>query len=1271
MIFTRPRLLTWTGAAATAALTLSSLAAVTTLSSPTHAAPAASAAAVPAEATQPDFVPAGALRQVLTQPDGTTFRASLSPASSGGLFESNGYSVQRDDEGVWRYVTGRDKSGAVQLSDAAVSADAVPVGLAKRAGRTPTEVDPAEEAVRASIQRQLQVASLQAQQAAAAAGTPRVFKVPALLLATWYDEEKGQSAPQFQAGHDAAYFTKILDGFGGNPTGSMTQFYFEASFGQFLVEVDVFGPYESARSNGDPCYYGGIDDSAGSDTDPIGSTLGVGGGGAVGMALEAVPQANADIGANWDDYDNNGDGNVDFTMIIHSGGDMAATGNPCYTWSHAFQVSLGQGEAAEDLLGLPSGSLARVGIPTSTPGTVVDRVLTIPEYASEVDPLTVGVAVHEMAHAIGEPDYYDTGSTSTGTGDYDVMAGGSYLGSPSGSNPTMFQPASRVFQGWVTPRIVRKDLRGYKLAPRTSLPKKGYKVGQVDKNLLLVPTYQIGLGETDKLGHVWGQDDVYGLVKDPKTGKYVVEGFYVENVSRHARSPRLSAKNPMGSMFDRKSHGSGLVVWHFDYWRQSTTYFAHGNDAQNDPQRYQMDLEEFDRNDNTQELQLNLSRGNPADYLTGAATGITSGTRMLPPGVQVPKGPSQGPIDLSGVSTPVTPGEAEFVVQDNKANKQMTVTVNTDLAGDCKLQLVDPDGNAGDEVDSGGPAAAETLTVKNPKPGTWTAVVADFAACGTWSGRVIFEGATAFVTSGAADTWSHWSKKPTGWAFTNVSGYGNGADMSNEAGGSDSISLDVLDLSKAKDVSPGFVTGKTNRRGGTTGVTVGNFKRLNVPVFSNGGKKPGAVLVTVREGSATGKVVHRKVVRLKAYQRKTVVFRYKARQEGPLRLVTTVDENRKVREKAESNNVQISTLTVGPRKPKVLVVDDDQVLAHEQPVIGALASLGVPYSIATNHPSYHVMKRFSAVIWEAAVDRGAGQLDDKDQKALRKYLDRGGRLMITSNRVFDALSTTEDGARFSAQYLGARIPEGNDTYVVTAPNVATVTRSATLGKGRLKVNPPAARPFVGVAGLAQAGPGVLGSTIKPFGVAKGVARFDRATLRGVQPDGDPAYAGVSVSGDKKHGGFRTVTLGWNIGDNQDAADTVGILKKALKFLQVRTRQYAVRSPQPLVFHNAVRDQVSGRATTVTAIVVGGADKAAPVIYYRRHGRGGFYSAAMRKTGKHTYVATIPGRAFTPEGVEYYIRAGASVSPFGPTSAPLYHGVGVSLPVVKKPLPVKK
>jgi M6 family metalloprotease-like protein len=585
-----------------------------------------------------DFVPPAALAQVLRQPDGTTFHAALTPATQGGLFEVSGYSIARDRSETWRYVTGRDAHGRLQLSDVAVGRSATPpAGVAKHAGRITAKVDPREAAARASIQRQLQIASYQAQVAAAAQGKgPRVFHVPALMLATWYDEDHGQTEPQFQAGHDdPKYFKKLLDGFGGNPRGSVTQFYYEASFGQFLVKVDVYGPYTSDRSRQDPCYYGGQpgDTSDSDDLDVFDDAIGLPGGGALGMALEVVPQANPDIGTDWGKYDNDGDGRVDFTMIIHSGGDMAATGNPCYTWSHALQATLGEGESAETAFGLPHGTLAHSGIPTSDPDVYVDRVLTIPEFASEVDPLTIGVAAHEMAHSLGEPDYYDTSYSSTGTGDHDIMAGGSYLGNPAGSNPSMMNPATRVFQGWLTPKIVHKSLRHYTIKPRTKLPTRKYHHGVPDPNLLLIPTFEVKKGQTDNLGHTWSADDVYGLAKDPKTKKFIVEGFYVENAERTARSGRIERHNSRGSMFDRKLHGSGLMVWHFDYWRQSTTYFAHGNDAQNDPNRYQMDLLEFDQNDNTQDLQLNFARGNPNDYMSGAATGITSGTRQLPPGI--------------------------------------------------------------------------------------------------------------------------------------------------------------------------------------------------------------------------------------------------------------------------------------------------------------------------------------------------------------------------------------------------------------------------------------------------------------------------------------------------------------------------------------------------------------------------------------------------------------------------------------------------------------
>jgi M6 family metalloprotease-like protein len=1235
-----------------------------------------------------DFVPAGELRQVLQQPDGTMFRAVLSPASKGGLFETlTGYSVSKDRSGTWRYVTGRDASGRVVLSDDVAGVDAPPAGVDPYAGRVATEVDPAVAAERESVRRQLQIASREAQIAATASGQtfkPRVFHVPALLFATWWWEEKGQTEPQFQPGHGPAYFKKMLDGFGGNPRGSVTQFYFESSFGQFLVKVDVYGPYVSNRSRQDRCYYGGIDtDTSGGDLDVLDDQLGIGGGGALGMALEAVPQANADIGANWGQYDNDKDGRVDFTMIVHSGGDMAATGNPCFTWSHAMQATLGQGESAETLTGLPHGTLTHSGIPTSTPGTFIDRVLTIPEFASFATPLTIGVAAHEMAHSLGEPDYYDTSYSSVGTGDWDVMSGGSYLGNPAGSNPAIFNPATRVFQGWVTPTIVHRSLKGYRLRPRNELPYKSYHVGQKDPNLLLVPTYEIKVGQTDKLGHEWTADDVYGLAKDKKTGKFVVEGFYVENISRTGKGRKVNKKDPRGMMFDRKTHAGGLAVWHFDYWRQSTTYFAHGNDAQNDPNRYQMDLLEFDRNDNTQDLQLNYGRGNANDLLTAAATGITSGTRKLPPHTQVQTGKPQGPVDVSGLTPPAGTSSDEFVVKDNPNNAKLTATIATDAAGDCKLSLTDPKGATTDEVDSGGPGDPESFTVKNPMPGTWKVNVGDFAGCGSWSGRVIFEGPGGFNTAGSADTWSSWSKKPTGWAFTNVRGVTNGFDISSEAGGSQNITLDILNLKGRRDVSPGFITGVRNADGGTGTLNVGRRNVLSVPVFSNGSKRAGKVGVTIRLGSASGPVVARKSVKLGGYKRKDVRFTYTPRREGETRLVAVVDPRNRIAEASENNQVQPTDLWAGPSKPKVLIVDDDAGLQHERVIAGALASLGVRYAIATAHPSVKLMKRYSAVIWEASVDRYEGQLDIGDRARIKQYLNSGGRLMFTSNRIMDAVGTadstpqqTESGVTFGAQYLGVRIPNGNATYTTTIEHGATVKGLGLLANQKFAINPSPIRPFVGLAGLSQAGAGNLvdgdgnGKTIKPFGTAKGIAQYNKGALDAVQLEKDPAYGGVMVDGDAAHHRFKTVTLGWNIADNSNASATVGVLRSVLKHFRVKLGTYRVKAARPLVYHQPIRDRVSGKRVPITAIVLGRHVKGVKV-YFRRHGGTGFYSAKMKRSGaKGAYLGYIPARAVTPDGVDYYIKVGRgrSYDPLLARSRVLFHGIGVQLPQVKNPLP---
>ena len=1213
--------------------------------------------------------PVGKVVQLLRQPDGSTFRARMVDLAQGGLFETtDGYGVERDSAGTWRYITGW-KGAKPALGDV-VSRGAAPAGLAQHLGRRDTTLTPGQVRVRAAVARSLQTTAEALAPEAARAGGPRVFKVPALMLATWYDEAKGESAPQFHKGTDTtAYFKKLLDGFGGNPYGSVTQYYYEASFGQFLVQVDVYGTYTSAHSVGDPCYYGTPESGEVSITDPVGRQLGLGGLGGIGMAQEALPQA---VDVPWGDYDNDGDGVVDFTMIIHSGGGHEVTGDPCNTHSHQISVS-SLANIATAPLGISAETL-KVGIPTSG-GKFVDRILTIPEFESADSPLTIGVAAHEMAHALGEPDYYDTSYSSVGTGDFDIMSGGSYLGNPSGSNPSMQNPATRVFQKYVTPTIVHGSLRGYTLRPRTALPRSGYRYGQPDPDLLLVPTYEISVGQTDKLGHQWTAEDVYGLAKDPKTGKYVVEGYYVENVSRNARSVKLDQRNPMGSMFDRQMHSGGLAVWHFDYWRQSTTYFGGANDAQSDSNRYQMDLEEFDRNDNTQELQLNHARGNAADLLSAAATGITSGTRMLPPGTRTGTGTPQKPVELSGTTTLLTPAEVPFTVERNPANQSMTVTIASELAGDCKLQLIDPTGHAGTEVDSGSVGDSEELTVKNPQPGTWKAKVSDFALCGSWSGRVVFSGGSksAFSTYGAADTWSNWSKRPTGWAFTNVRGSGNGLETSQESGRQD-ITLDVLDLRGRKDVSPGFIAGRRNARGGTSGITAGRVNAMQVPVFSNGSKAPGTVQVVIHEGSARGPVVARRTVTLGAYQRKYVDFGFRPSAEGPTTLVAVVDPGNRIAEGSEANQVQATSLWVGPKRPSVLVVDDDQVLAGERAIEGALSALGVRYAETSAHPSAAELSRYKAVIWSSGVDRYEGQLDAGDRAAIASYLSRGGRVLLSGNRVLDAITTVGSPQTpasvpaWGAHWFGARTPEGNTSYIVSQFASSTMTGRGLLAGLGVRSHPSAARQFVGLAGLSTKGPGEDGATTQPYGTVEPLFSPDRNLLGAVTKEGDAPYIGLEVVGDAKHGRFRSAVLGWNLGDDENAAQTVKALGRVMRHFGVRTGS-ALRPSQRLVYTTGIRDQVAGRAAHVTAVVLGGR-AATPRLYFRRHLRGSFYSVAMRPGGvPGTWVGTIPGRAVTPEGVDYVIRSGAARSPYGGKG--LFHTIAVAMPQVANPLPVKR
>lgn len=167
-----------------------------------------------------------------------------------------------------------------------------------------------------------------------------------------------------------------------NPTGSMTDFYLENSYGKLLIHGEVFGPY--LMPNTYAFYEGGND--------------GLGAGGPL-LAYHAVNAANNDV--NYAAFNNPGLGVP--IIVIHpgAGAETGAYG----IWSHK-----------SDIFNTPI-----------LDGVLLQTYNVVPEeFNNELQ--AIGVMCHEFGHTLGLPDLYDTDGTSEGLGRWSLMASGNYNG---------------------------------------------------------------------------------------------------------------------------------------------------------------------------------------------------------------------------------------------------------------------------------------------------------------------------------------------------------------------------------------------------------------------------------------------------------------------------------------------------------------------------------------------------------------------------------------------------------------------------------------------------------------------------------------------------------------------------------------------------------------------------------------------------------------------------------------------------------------------------
>ncbi len=206
----------------------------------------------------------------------------------------------------------------------------------------------------------------------------------------------------------------------GNFKGSMYDYFYAQSDGQFELTFDVVGPVTVSNTQS---YYGS-NDSQGSDKHPA------------TMVIEALKKADSEV--NFADYDWDGDGEVDQVYVVYAGKGEADGGASTTIWPHEWQLSsaasYGDGSGVQTLDGVKIDTYACGGELDGQTGSIAG----------------IGTMCHEFSHCLGYPDFYDTDySGGQGMFEWDLMDSGSY--NDDGYRPAGYTSYERWVAGWRTP----------------------------------------------------------------------------------------------------------------------------------------------------------------------------------------------------------------------------------------------------------------------------------------------------------------------------------------------------------------------------------------------------------------------------------------------------------------------------------------------------------------------------------------------------------------------------------------------------------------------------------------------------------------------------------------------------------------------------------------------------------------------------------------------------------------------------------------------------
>lgn len=205
----------------------------------------------------------------------------------------------------------------------------------------------------------------------------------------------------------------------GGATGSVKDYYLENSYNQLNLTVTVAGPYTASNTM---AYYG-ANNVYGDDSYPR------------ELVSEAATLANPDV--NYANFDNDNNGSVDGVYVIYAGYGEEAGASSNAIWAHAWSLAT----------------------PITLDGKTISKYSCSPELRSNTGTniTNIGVICHEFGHVLGAPDFYDTdytaGGSFSGTGYWDMMAGGSW--NNGGKTPAHHNAYTKtVVYGWATSTLI-------------------------------------------------------------------------------------------------------------------------------------------------------------------------------------------------------------------------------------------------------------------------------------------------------------------------------------------------------------------------------------------------------------------------------------------------------------------------------------------------------------------------------------------------------------------------------------------------------------------------------------------------------------------------------------------------------------------------------------------------------------------------------------------------------------------------------------------------